>query len=120
MEAPRHGRRVGATRCAPVCVPRRCVRNLWARSVALRGRGGRSLVVENVASKKGNYGFNARSEEYGDLVKMGVTDPTKVVRTALSNAASIASLLLTTDALVTEEPEEEEAPAAGGHGHHHH
>jgi chaperonin GroEL len=77
-----------------------------------------AVVVENVASKKGNHGFNARSEDYGDLVKMGVIDPTKVVRTALSNAASIAGLLLTTDALVTEEEEEEEAPA-GGHGHHH-
>ena len=78
-----------------------------------------AVVVENVALKKGNHGFNARSEDYGDLVKMGVIDPTKVVRTALSNAASIAGLLLTTDALVTEEEEEEEAPA-GGHGHHHH
>ena len=78
-----------------------------------------AVVVENVASKKGNYGFNARSETYGDLVKMGVIDPTKVVRTALSNAASIAGLLLTTDALVTDEPEEDEAPAAD-HGHHHH
>ena len=79
-----------------------------------------AVVVEKVASKKGNQGFNARSEEYGDLVKMGVIDPTKVVRTALSNAASIAGLLLTTDALITDEPEEDDdAPAAGGHGHHH-
>ena len=77
-----------------------------------------AVVVENVASKKGNYGFNARTEEYGDMVKMGVIDPTKVVRTALSNAASIAGLLLTTDALVTDLEEEDEAPA--GHGHHHH
>ena len=50
---------------------------------------------------------------------MGVIDPTKVVRTALSNAASIAGLLLTTDALITDDPEKEEAPAAGGHGHQH-
>ena len=50
---------------------------------------------------------------------MGVIDPTKVVHTALSNAASIAALLLTTDAMVTEEPEEKEAPAAGGHPHPH-
>ena len=78
-----------------------------------------AVVVENVSSKKGNHGFNAREEAYGDLVKMGVIDPTKVVRTALSNAASIAGLLLTTDALITDEPEEEEAPAAGGHGHQH-
>ncbi len=77
-----------------------------------------AVVVENVVSDgEGAYGFNARSEEYGDLVAMGIIDPTKVVRTALSNAASIATLLLTTDALVAEEKEEEEE--AGGHGHAH-
>jgi chaperonin GroEL len=79
-----------------------------------------AVVVESVASKKGAYGFNARSEEYGDMVKMGVIDPTKVVRTALSNAASIAGLLLTTDALITDEKEEEEEGHSHGHGHHHH
>ena len=79
-----------------------------------------AVVVAEVADKEGAYGFNAQSEEYGDLVSMGVIDPTKVVRTALSNAASIATLLLTTDALVAEEPEEEEESAAGhGHGHAH-
>ncbi len=80
-----------------------------------------AVVVETVRTGgEGAYGFNARSEEYGDLVSMGVIDPTKVVRTALSNAASIATLLLTTDALVAEEPEEEEEAAAGhGHGHAH-
>ena len=79
-----------------------------------------AVVVAEVASQEGAYGFNAQSEEYGDLVSMGVIDPTKVVRTALSNAASIATLLLTTDALVAEEPEEEEEAAAGhGHGHAH-
>jgi chaperonin GroEL len=78
-----------------------------------------AVVVENVLSKKGNYGFNAATEEYGDMVVMGIIDPAKVVRSALSNAASIASLLLTTEAMVTEEKEEKkEAPA--GHGHHHH
>jgi len=76
------------------------------------------VVAEEVASKKGSYGYNAQTEEYGDLVQMGVIDPTKVVRSALSNAASIAALLLTTEALVTEEPEDEpEAPAAPGHHH---
>ena len=79
-----------------------------------------AVVVESVASKKGSYGFNARSEEYGDMVKMGVIDPTKVVRTALSNAASIAGLLLTTDALITDEEEEEEEGHSHGHGHGHH
>ena len=77
-----------------------------------------AVVVEIVSEGEGAYGFNAQTEEYGDLVSMGVIDPTKVVRTALSNAASIATLLLTTDALVAEEPEEEEEGAAG-HGHAH-
>ena len=77
-----------------------------------------AVVVEIVSEGEGAYGFNAQTEEYGDLVSMGVIDPTKVVRTALSNAASIATLLLTTDALVAEEPEEEEE-AATGHGHAH-
>ena len=79
-----------------------------------------AVVVEIVSEGEGAYGFNAQTEEYGDLVSMGVIDPTKVVRTALSNAASIATLLLTTDALVAEEPEEEEeVPAGHGHAHPH-
>ena len=78
-----------------------------------------AVVVEIVSDGEGAYGFNAQTEEYGDLVAMGVIDPTKVVRTALSNAASIATLLLTTDALVAEEPEEEEEASGHGHGHAH-
>ncbi len=71
-----------------------------------------SVVVNNVANGKGNYGFNAASGEYGDLVEQGVLDPTKVTRTALQNAASVASLLLTTEAAVCELAEDK--PAAGG------
>src|SRR5438477_630360 len=68
-------------------------------------------------SKDNNFGYNALTGEYEDLVKAGVLDPTKVVRTALQNAGSIASLMLTTEALVAEIPEEKEAPAMpGGHG----
>ena len=79
-----------------------------------------AVVVETVLTGgEGAYGFNAQTEEYGDLVSMGVIDPTKVVRTALSNAASIATLLLTTDALVAEEPEEEEEGHGHGHAHPH-
>jgi len=77
-----------------------------------------AIIVENVATNEGNYGYNAATEEYGDLVEMGVIDPTKVVHTALGNAASIAALLLTTEAIVADEEEEEEA-GAGGHGHAH-
>jgi chaperonin GroEL len=65
-----------------------------------------SVVVNAVANGKGNYGYNAATHEYGDLVEMGVLDPTKVTRTALQNAASVASLMLTTDAMVAELVEE--------------
>ena len=76
-----------------------------------------SIVVEKVKNGKGAFGFNAATEEYEDLVKAGVIDPTKVTRTALQNAGSIAALMLTTEALVSELPEErKEAPAPGGHG----
>ncbi|MBV8210500.1 MAG: chaperonin GroEL [Burkholderiaceae bacterium] len=73
-----------------------------------------SVVVNKVAEGKGNYGFNAQTHNYGDLVQMGVLDPTKVVRTALQNAASVASLMLTTDAMVAELVEDK--PAKGGPG----
>ena len=73
-----------------------------------------SVVLNKVAEGKGNYGFNAQSETYGDLVEMGVVDPTKVTRTALQNAASVAGLLLTTDASITELVEEKKGGPAGG------
>ena len=77
-----------------------------------------SIVVQTVKGKKDNEGFNAQNEKYEDLVKAGVIDPTKVVRTALQNAGSIASLLLTTEALISEIPEEKKEPAMppGGGG----
>jgi chaperonin GroEL len=78
-----------------------------------------AVVVERVRSDKSeNFGYNAATETYGDLVKDGVIDPAKVARTALQNAASIAGLMLTTEALVAEIPEEEKAPAMppGGGG----
>jgi chaperonin GroEL len=72
-----------------------------------------SIVVEKVKSNSNpNYGFNAQTETFGDLVADGVVDPTKVTRTALQNAASIASLLLTTDALICDYPDEEDKTAA--------
>lgn len=70
-----------------------------------------SIVVNKVKDGKGGFGFNAETENYEDLTSAGVIDPTKVVRTALENAASVASLLITTEALVTEKPEEEKPPA---------
>jgi len=75
-----------------------------------------SIVVDKVRSQKGAFGFNAATEVYEDLIKAGVIDPTKVVRTALQNAASVASLLLTTEAAVADQPEEKDAggPPGGG------
>jgi chaperonin GroEL len=66
--------------------------------------------------KEANYGFDAEKEEYGDLIKAGVIDPAKVTRLALQNAASIAGLMLTTEALVSELPEEEEKRGAAAPG----
>jgi chaperonin GroEL len=73
-----------------------------------------SVVVNKVVEGKGNFGYNAGTGEYGDLVEMGVLDPTKVTRCALQNAASVAGLILTTDAMVAELPKEE---SHAGHGH---
>ena len=73
-----------------------------------------SIVVDKVKNSKGAHGFNAQSEEYEDLLKAGVIDPTKVVRSALQNAASVASLLLTTEAMIAEKPEEKAAGGGGG------
>jgi chaperonin GroEL len=80
-----------------------------------------AVVVQNVLAKsKAGYGYNAATDVYEDLVEAGVIDPAKVTRLALQNAASVASLLLTTDAIVSELPSEPDpAPAAGGGGHMH-
>jgi len=76
-----------------------------------------SIVVNEVRNGKGAYGFNAATEEYTDLVKAGVIDPTKVVRSALQNAGSVAGLMLTTEALIAELPKEETPMPGGGHDH---
>jgi chaperonin GroEL len=83
------------------------------------GREG-SVVAQKIRDEKGNFGYNAQTDSFGDLVEEGVIDPTKVTRLALENAASIASLLLTTECVVAEEPEDEKsmppAPPMGGGG----
>jgi chaperonin GroEL len=72
-----------------------------------------SVVVNKVAEGTGNFGFNAQTGEYGDLVEMGVVDPTKVTRFALQNAASVAGLMLTTDAMVAELPKDDKGSGGG-------
>jgi len=74
------------------------------------------IVCEKVAEAKGNNGYNAATDVYEDLVKAGVIDPTKVTRTALQNAASVAILLLTSDALIADAPKKEKAAPAGAPG----
>ncbi|HEX9917149.1 MAG TPA: chaperonin GroEL [candidate division Zixibacteria bacterium] len=78
-----------------------------------------SIVVNRVKSEKGSFGFNAETEKYEDLITAGVIDPTKVARIALENAASIASLLITTEAIIADKPEEKKSPMmppGGGYG----
>jgi chaperonin GroEL len=75
-----------------------------------------SVVVDKVARGKDSYGYNAANDSYGDMVEMGVLDPTKVTRYALQNAASVAGLMLTTDCMVAELPKEEPPMPGGGMG----
>jgi chaperonin GroEL len=70
-------------------------------------------VVNAVLAGKGNHGFNAANDTYGDMIEMGILDPTKVTRTALQNAASVASLMLTTEAMIAEAPKDESGAGGG-------
>ncbi|MBX3230565.1 MAG: chaperonin GroEL [Labilithrix sp.] len=100
-----------------VSIIRRAIEEPLRQIVQNAGLEG-SIVVNKVKEGKDDYGYNAASDQYGNLLGMGVIDPVKVVRTALQNAASVASLMLTTECLVAERPKEEKA-AAGGHDHGH-
>jgi chaperonin GroEL len=82
------------------------------RQIVHNAGGEPSVVLNNVLAGKDGFGYNAASDEYGDLIEMGILDPTKVTRSALQNAASIASLILTTDAMVAELPKDEIKPEA--------
>ena len=93
------------------------VRACRAPMVQIVGNAGENgdVVANNILENKNfNYGYDARLSKYGDLVKEGIIDPTKVVRYALQNAASVATLLLTSDALVAELPKEEKKAGGGG------
>jgi len=90
------------------------------RRIAINAGVEGSIALQKVKEGKGAFGFNAADEEYEDLMKAGIIDATKVVRTALQNAASVASMLLTTEAMVAEKPEDKSAmppmPPGGGMG----
>jgi chaperonin GroEL len=90
------------------------------RQIVNNAGGEASVVVGKVREdKNANAGYNAATEEYVDMIKAGIIDPTKVSRTALQNAASVAALMLTTEVMITDIPEEKKEPAGGGHGHSH-
>ncbi len=90
------------------------------RQIVNNAGGEASVVVNEVANGKGNYGYNAATGEYGDMIKMGILDPTKVTRTALQNAASVAGLMITTEAMVADAPSDDAGapamPDMGGMG----
>jgi len=102
-----------------VTIVRRAIEEPIRQIAANAGEEG-SIVVQKVREGKGSFGWNAATGEYGDLVAMGVIDPVKVVRSSLQNAASVASLMLTTEALVAERPKDEKKDAGGGHAGHDH
>ncbi len=95
---------------------RRAIEEPLRTIVGNAGEEGSVVIGKIHESKDSNFGYNAGTGVYEDLVKAGVIDPTKVTRTALQNAASISGLLLTTEAIIAEIPEKKEAPAGGGHG----
>jgi chaperonin GroEL len=90
-----------------------------ARWIALNAGAEGGVVVAAISDMQPGHGYNAETGEYGDLIAQGVIDPVKVARSAVQNAASIAGMLLTTEALVTDKPEKEQADAGHGHGHGH-
>jgi len=98
-----------------VSIVKRAIEEPLRQIVANAGAEG-SVVLNNVAGKDGNYGYNAGTGEYGDMIEMGILDPTKVTRAALQNAASISGLMITTEAMVAELPEDKPAmpPMPGG------
>ena len=99
-----------------VGIVKRAIEEPLRQIVANAGEEG-SVVLNNVAGKDGNYGYNASTGEYGDMIAMGILDPTKVTRAALQNAASISGLMITTEAMVAELPEDKAAmPAMPGGG----
>ena len=84
------------------------------REIVINAGDEASVVVNKVLEGKGNFGYNAANGEYGDMIEMGILDPTKVTRTALQNAASVAGLMLTTECMVAEAPKPDTPPAGMG------
>jgi chaperonin GroEL len=104
LKGDNHDQEVG------VAIARRALEEPLRQIVANAGDEA-SVVTNNVEAGEGNYGYNAATGEYGDMIKMGILDPTKVVRLALQNAASVAGLLITTEAMIADAPKEAAGPA---------
>ncbi|MDP1697370.1 MAG: chaperonin GroEL [Xanthomonadaceae bacterium] len=85
------------------------------REIATNSGDEPSVVLNKISDGKGSYGYNAASGEFGDMLEMGILDPTKVTRTALQNAASIAGLMITTEAMIADAPDKDKGGSAGGH-----
>jgi len=119
-QAALEGLKVSAEQQAGVNIIRRAIEEPLRQIVANAGLEG-SIVVNKVKEGKDDFGYNAATDQYGNLIAQGVIDPAKVVRTALQNAASVASLMLTTECLVAERPKDESKSSGGGghagHGH---
>jgi chaperonin GroEL len=98
---------------AGASIVRRAIEDPVRLIAANAGQEG-SIIVERIRAQKGAFGFNAATDTFEDLVKAGVIDPTKVVRTALQNAASVSGLLLTTEAMIADKPEDKDAGPGGG------
>ncbi|NIA10425.1 MAG: chaperonin GroEL, partial [Nitrospiraceae bacterium] len=91
---------------------KRCLEEPLRQIANNAGKEG-SVIVQKVMDGKGDFGYDARLDEYTQMIKSGIIDPTKVVRTAIQNAASVASLMITTEAMIAEKPEDKKAPAMG-------
>jgi chaperonin GroEL len=113
IQTANHDQKIG------IDIVRRAIEEPMRQIVENAGLEG-SVIINKVKEGKDDYGFNAQSEEYQNLYEAGVIDPTKVTRIALENAASVASMLLTTEAVISEKPEKEKAapmmPPGGGYG----
>ncbi|MBK1733657.1 TCP-1/cpn60 chaperonin family protein, partial [Thiococcus pfennigii] len=96
-----------------IAIARRSMEEPLRQIVANAGEEG-SVVLQKILEGEGNYGYNAATGEYGDMVAMGILDPTKVTRSALQNAASVAGLMVTTECMVAEEPKKDDGPAMPG------
>ena len=119
-QASLEGLKVAEEQQFGVNIVRRAIEEPLRQIASNAGEEG-SIVVQKVREgKDATFGWNAATGEYGNLLDMGVIDPVKVVRTALQNAASVSSLMLTTEALIAERPKDEKKEAAGGHAGHDH